>query len=132
MQRIGIIGENSVEYVKKILECWEQNNSVVLMDWRVPLDKAIEIMREIGVSKIYVEDVFIKNVQDNNILYVPFKSEDQKCTELSPSIFKMYKPNYSENEAVVLFSSGTTGKAKGISLSHRAITNNVDSIAKRT
>lgn len=132
MQRIGIIGENSAEYVKKILECWAQNNSVVLMDWRVPLDKAIEIMREIGVSKIYVEDMFIKNVQDNNILCVPFKSENQKCTELSPSIFKMYKPNYSEDEAVVLFSSGTTGKAKGISLSHRAITNNVNSIAKKT
>ena len=43
---------------------------------------------------------------------------------------KLYKNNYDNKEAVVLYSSGTTGKAKGIILSHSAISLNADLIAE--
>ena len=34
MKRIGIVSENSIDYIKKILEIWENENSVVLIDYR--------------------------------------------------------------------------------------------------
>ena len=40
----------------------------------------------------------------------------------------LYKLRYDESEAIVIYSSETAGKHKGVSLSHRAINNNADSI----
>lgn len=44
------------------------------------------------------------------------------------NIYAAFKPNYSSEEALILFSSGTTGKSKGIVLSFFAINTNCDMI----
>ena len=39
-----------------------------------------------------------------------------------------FQENYSKNEAIIIYSSGTTGKVKGIILSHFDINTNADAI----
>lgn len=63
-----------------------------------------------------------------NITFIYFKRNSHSEEYLPEYIYDKFEPNYSENEAVVLYSSGTTGKSKGIILSHFAINTNADAI----
>ena len=44
------------------------------------------------------------------------------------AIYEKFNANYSGSEAVIIYSSGTTGKSKGVILSHFAINTNADAI----
>ena len=45
MSRIGIIGYNSINLIKKVTEIWNAGNSVVLIDPLMPVPMQFEIMR---------------------------------------------------------------------------------------
>ena len=54
MSRVALIGENSVEYVDKLLDIWNNGHCAVLLDWRIPLQTAIQMMREADAIKKYL------------------------------------------------------------------------------
>ena len=61
-----------------------------------------------------------------------FIDNDGKNTNFIPNeIYQKFRNNYSLEEALILFSSGTTGISKGTNLSHYAIQTNADLIIKR-
>ena len=55
MARIGLIGENSIEYVDILLDIWNSGDCAVLIDWRVPYCSAVEMMQEASVQKCHIE-----------------------------------------------------------------------------
>ena len=55
MSRIALIGENSIGYVDKLLEIWNNGNCAVLIDWRIPFKSSIQMMHEAGVAYCYVD-----------------------------------------------------------------------------
>ena len=130
MARVAIVGENSIEYVSKLLDVWNNGDCAVLLDWRIPSNTLIQMMEEAGVLNCIIEKVLFEKIQDpsHNINFDVYE-KDSASSEILPScIYDKYHENYSKDEAVIIYSSGTTGKAKGIILSHYAINTNADAI----
>lgn len=131
--RIGIIGENSLEFIGYLFEIWNNGDSAVLMDWRIPLHISLKMLTDMGVKECYVEDAFIKNNSINeyeNIDLKIYHSAPHSSAFLPTEIKQQYTYNDSTDEAIVILSSGTTGKNKGIILSHFAISANANAIIK--
>lgn len=130
MARVAIVGENSIEYISKLLDVWNNGDCAVLLDWRIPSNTLIQMMKEAGVLNCIIEKVLFEKIQDpsHNINFDVYE-KDSASSEILPScIYDKYHENYSKDEAVIIYSSGTTGKAKGIILSHYAINTNADAI----
>ena len=131
MSRIGIIGYNSINLIKKVTEIWNAGNSVVLIDPLMPVPMQFEIMRMTKTELCFIDDSIYQKKQyyksnDNEISfqsYIGTTGFTEVCIESLG-----YKTNYTDNEAVVIFSSGTTGISKGIILTHKAININADAI----
>ncbi len=133
MARIALIGDNSIEYVNALLDIWNVGDCAVLIDWRIPIHTAIDMMREVEVNTCYIDkrllDVTTKEcLSDTYIKVVPFEVQSNSAMILPESIRHKYHKNRTDSEAVVFYSSGTTGKSKGVVLSHFAINANADAI----
>ena len=130
-QRVALICENSVEYVDKLLDIWNNGDCAVLLDWRIPFETTYRMMLEAGVQKCFIESRLIENIsltEYPEVSFSLFDIADHSPHILPDNVRSKYSENMSGNEAVILYSSGTTGKSKGIILSHYAISMNADAI----
>lgn len=131
MSRVALIGENSIGYVNALLDIWNHGDCAVLIDWRIPFETAVDMMKEADVKKCYIETGVYPEIFDeehSSVLLERYEKLNLKAEELPSSIYDKFRENYSKEEAVVIYSSGTTGKSKGIILSHFAINMNADAI----
>lgn len=53
--RIGLIGNNSVEYIEHLLDIWNSNDSAVLIDSSAPPSMAFSMLSEAHAEECYVE-----------------------------------------------------------------------------
>lgn len=130
MSRVALIGENSIGYVNTLIDIWNNGDCAVLLDWRIPFPTLIRMMSEADVHVCFMEKSLFDKIEYpvDSVDFISFEKENSSAELLSKTIYEKFKDNYSKDEAVVIYSSGTTGKSKGIILSHFAINTNADAI----
>ena len=131
MARCALIGENSIGYINTLIDIWNNGDCAVLLDWRIPFSTAVEMMIEADVRTCFIEKGLFSKVENeipNSIDFITYEKQNSSATLLPNCIYEKFHGNYSRNEAVVIYSSGTTGKSKGIILSHFAVNTNADAI----
>lgn len=130
MARVALIGTNSIGYIHELINIWNSGHCAVLIDYQTPFYAAIQMMREADVQICYLqEDLWSEYISAYTEIEFVRYSSDSKLTFVLPKfLYDELHPNYSSNEAVIIYSSGTTGKSKGIILSHFAINTNADAI----
>ena len=131
MSRIALVGENSIKYINILLDIWNSGNCAVLLDWRIPMSTAYEMMEKAKVTKCYIDESVSKKITNSdypNVEFIEYQSNGNVAVRLPNEIYNKFIDNYTGDEAVVIYSSGTTGKSKGVILSHFAINTNADAI----
>lgn len=131
MGYVALIGENSCGYVNILLNIWNNGDCAVLIDWKIPSATATQMMNEIGVCECFISERLFKEKDYLNcfkIHFYTYKDNDMSACLLGEEISRQYCVSYLKKDAVVIYSSGTTGKSKGVVLSHFAITTNADAI----
>ncbi len=130
--RVAIVSENSLSFINTLLDIWNKNCSAVLIDYRIPFKVIYQMLISTDVEICYIMKKYFDSSYLNERIKFIFIDNDGKNTNFIPNeIYQKFRNNYSLEEALILFSSGTTGISKGISLSHYAIQTNADLIIKR-
>ena len=125
---VGIISDDSANVIMTMLKLWERNQKVVLIGNDLPVKVVEDIFRENNVGECHCNLLDAVKYKMLNINTVLFQKEEKGCLD-TKGLIRYLRPE-SEEIALVLYSSGTTGRAKGVMLSHKAINENADAIIR--
>ena len=89
MERIAIIGENSIEYIEELLNIWNLGNCAVLIDWRTPAQSIIEMLQSANVKKCLIQKNLYKRKNLSSNLGINFQCYEvmQTKSDYVPQIY---------------------------------------------
>ena len=126
-KHVAIIGKNSYEWLVSFLACVNGGNVAVAIDKSLPANEISELLKLADVDCALVTDQYIEKVDTkivkkvydlgtfDTILY-----EGRKLLRDKNNDFLTYQID-PEKTAAILFTSGTSGKSKGVELTNKNI-----------
>lgn len=93
----------------------------------------MEMLIEAGGEECFIECKFFEKINYSKKYKIVFRSFDpinDFSAYLPQNIYQQFIVNYSLNEAIVIFGSGTTGHSQGVILSHYTINVNADALSE--
>jgi len=124
---VGILLLNSQAYVATLLGIWKAGKTAVPLNYLLPPQELAFIIRDSGMSALITSQFFSQAVAavkplfgDKGVLLMA------DAPDFAPRVDKAAPPEY-RDPALYLYTSGTTGKPKGVVLTHRNLAHNVES-----
>lgn len=122
---IGILIDRSAALITAILGVLKTGATYLPIDVQNPIKRTAQILEEAEVKLLITTADREKEYEDLVALFVPGNEESK--AELHSS--GLPEPDYSdESIAYVIFTSGTTGKPKGVPVPHANVTNVIDGL----
>ncbi len=151
--RVGICLPNSVGGTAALLTLFSLGKTVVALNYTSGMMALKTIIEETGLTTIITSKLFVANlrkkgfpIDDMLTLVTPIYLEDLKASMTKHELLKNYllarfaptaflrailvPPVSSSQVAVILFSSGSEGKPKGVELTHKNIIGNVRQVSE--
>lgn len=117
-KRVGIIGKNDADFVINILALWQINTVPVPLNIRLTDIEIAEQLASANCSSVLVQKEFFDRVNHTEMKFITYPFETQGDHPFSGSQeIKLSDP------AVIIFTSGSTNKSKGIILSFNSLYN---------
>ncbi len=108
--RIGVISENSFEFVISVYALWRLNAVPVLMNIRLTED---ELSRQIGFAEC---SILLKSERHSS--YLPEYLSQTLFVEYTDRTIDYQNETNGKDTAVILFTSGSSGKPKGVEITN--------------
>ena len=129
--RIAIVGTKSTAYIKILLGIWNNSDCACLFDYNIPTSTLCSMIEEASIVKCYIENGLHSDFARWCNVEVEYYIPEPASIQIVPrQLIDNFNSSYSKNEAAVVYSSGTTGKSKGIILSYYGINTNADYICQ--
>ncbi|MBR6222100.1 MAG: AMP-binding protein [Lachnospiraceae bacterium] len=122
---IAIIGENSYEWLIAFFATVTTGNVAVPIDKELPKDEVKWLIDKADVKRAFISKTYSDLLEDVEGISVMTLKELQKKAENESEDFSLIVPEQSET-ASIFFTSGTSGKSKGVVLSHGNITSEIN------
>jgi long-chain acyl-CoA synthetase len=128
---VGILLLNSERYVATLLATWKAGKTAVPLNYLLPPQELAFIIRDSGMSALVSSQFFsqalaaIKPLFGDRGVILMADAADFTSSAATDSQALAYR-----NPALYLYTSGTTGRPKGVILSHQNLLQNVDACGK--
>ncbi len=124
---VGILLLNSQKYVTTLFAIWKAGKTAVPLNYLLPPQELAFIVKDSGMSALVSSAFFAQPLQAMKPMFgdkgVLLMADDPSFMAESP----MATPVAHRDPALLLYTSGTTGRPKGVILTHQNLASNVKS-----
>ncbi len=120
-QHIAVIGENSYEWLLAFFAVLSSGNTAVVIDKELPAKEVAWMIGKADVTAVFISKSFSDLLEGMADLKIMTLKGLQEAAQEEDEAFRLCDPE-GDQCACIIFTSGTSGRSKGVMLSHENLT----------